>query len=75
MHAGIVLASGGGALGVLLGGTLPVARRASPNSARARDSAKRRTPTCCRAPSGSVWRALILWLLLMLLLTLANWAP
>ena len=24
---------------------------------------------------GLVWRALVLWLLLMLLLTLANWAP
>jgi hypothetical protein len=24
---------------------------------------------------GLIWRALVLWLLLILLLTLANWAP
>jgi hypothetical protein len=31
--------------------------------------------TFFRAPSGLIWRALVLWLVLMLLLTLANWAP
>ncbi|MEO8303066.1 MAG: CobD/CbiB family protein [Betaproteobacteria bacterium] len=73
-HAGIVLASGAGALGVKLGGALPVAG----------DKPELRPelglgdePDADLLPSavGLVWRALVLWLLLMLLLTLANWAP
>ena len=74
-HAGIVLASGAGALGVLLGGPIPVvgarARRYGPSSA----SANCLTPTFFRAPSGSSGARSCCGSLLMLLLTLANWAP
>ncbi len=73
-HAGIVLASGAGALGVKLGGALPVVGDKPdlrPELGLGED------PDADLLPSavGLVWRALVLWLLLMLLLTLANWAP
>jgi len=73
-HAGIVLASGGGALGVKLGGTLPVT--GAPPELRP-ELGLGEEPDADLLPSavGLVWRALVLWLLLMLLLTLANWAP
>ena len=71
---GVVLASGAGALGVQLGG----ARPGSGDAAGARpeigigDAVESEV-----LPSavGLVWRALVLWLLLVLLLSLANWAP
>jgi adenosylcobinamide-phosphate synthase len=73
-HAGIVLASGGGALGVLLGGPLPVAG-AEPEFRP--ELGLGEPPDADLLPSavGLVWRALVLWLLLMLLLTLAYLAP
>jgi adenosylcobinamide-phosphate synthase len=72
--AGIVLASGAGALGVILGGPLPSiagAPDARPELGMGED------PDAALMSSGVglVWRALILWLLLILLLTLANLAP
>ena len=73
-HAGIVLASGAGALGVKLGGPLPVFG-GSPEIRP--ELGLNDEPDADLLPSavGLVWRALVLWLLLMLLLTLANWAP
>ena len=73
-HAGIVLASGAGALGVILGGPLPVAG-GEPEFRP--DLGLGEVPDADLLPSavGLVWRALVLWLLLMLLMTLANWAP
>jgi len=73
-HEGIVLASGAGALGVKLGGPLPVSGEKPverPELGLGDD------PDAVLLPSavGLVWRALVLWLLLILLLTLANWAP
>lgn len=71
---GAVLASGGGALGVLLGGPLPgyggepVAR---PEIGIGEAVEAEILPSAV----GLVWRALVLWLLLVLLLSLANWAP
>jgi adenosylcobinamide-phosphate synthase len=74
IHAGIVLASGGGALGVQLGGSLPVVigePEVRPELGLGE------IPDADLLPSavGLVWRALVLWLLLLLLLTLAYWAP
>jgi adenosylcobinamide-phosphate synthase len=71
---GIVLASGGGALGVQLGGPLP----AVDGDSEPRPDIGTGDPVEVEVlPSavGLVWRALILWLLLVLLLSLANWAP
>ena len=74
-RSGILLASGGGALGVQLGGPLRDAgrraRRTVPSSAWATPS----TPDLLPSGVGLVWRALVLWLLLILLLTLAYVAP
>jgi adenosylcobinamide-phosphate synthase len=71
---GIVLASGAGALGVQIGGMLhhvggepyyrPELGLSEPVTADVLPSAV-----------GLVWRALVLWLLVILLVTLANWAP
>ncbi len=52
-HAGILLASGAGALGVLLGGTLPVLARRARVPARAGPRRRGRTPICC--PRRSRW--------------------
>jgi len=73
-HAGIVLASGAGALGVLLGGPIPVVG-AEPDERP--ELGLGDLPEADLLPSavGLIWRALVLWLVLMLLLTLANWAP
>jgi adenosylcobinamide-phosphate synthase len=73
-HAGIVLASGAGALGVKLGGPLPVAGdkpEVRPEIGLGDEPDAELLPSAV----GLVWRALVLWLLLILLLTLANWAP
>ena len=73
-HAGIVLASGAGALNVLLGGPVPVVG-AEPEERP--ELGLGDLPEADLLPSGVglIWRALVLWLVLMLLLTLANWAP
>ncbi|HVN34050.1 MAG TPA: CobD/CbiB family protein [Casimicrobiaceae bacterium] len=73
-HAGIVLASGAGALGIKLGGPLPEAGdkvELRPDLGLGDDPDAQLLPSAV----GLVWRALVLWLLLILLLTLANWAP
>ena len=73
-HAGILLASAAGALGAQIGGTLngpagepefrPELGLGDPADADLMPSA-----------IGLVWRALLVWLVLVLLLTLAYWAP
>ncbi len=73
-HAGIVLASGGGALGVQLGGALPVLG-AEPEYRPELGMGEPADGDLLPSAVGLVWRALVLWLLLILLLTLANWAP
>ncbi len=71
---GILLASGGGALGVRLGG--PLATVAGEREYRPEvgmgDNVE---PDVLPSGVGLVWRTLVLWLLLILLLTLAYVAP
>jgi adenosylcobinamide-phosphate synthase len=74
VHAGIVLASGAGALGVTLGGSLPV-WGGEPESRPELGLGEEADVDLLPSAVGLIWRALVLWLLLMLLLTLANWAP
>jgi adenosylcobinamide-phosphate synthase len=73
-HAGIILASGGGALGVVLGGALPVPG-GEPDYRPEIGIGEAADADLLPSGVGLVWRALVLWLLLMLLLTLAYWAP
>ena len=73
-HAGILLASGAGALGVILGGPLPVLG-GEPEFRPALGAGEEADVDLLPSGVGLVWRTLVLWLLLMLLLTLANWAP
>jgi adenosylcobinamide-phosphate synthase len=71
---GIVLASGAGALGVELGG--PVAVPGAPPRLRPTlGVGEGAEPEILPSAVGLVWRALILWLLVILLVTLANLAP
>jgi adenosylcobinamide-phosphate synthase len=71
--SGILLATGGGALGVLLGGPVPVAG-GLPEPRPELGVGDAVEPDVLPSAVGLVWRALILWLLLIFLLTLANWA-
>jgi cobalamin biosynthesis protein CobD/CbiB len=71
---GIVLASGGGALGVQLGGPLPMLG-GRPEFRPDLGVGEVVEPEMLPSAVGLVWRALLLWLLLILLLTLANLAP
>ena len=71
---GVVLASGAGALGVQLGGARPGdgdAAGARPEIGIGDAVESEVLPSAV----GLAWRALVLWLLLVLLLSLANWAP
>jgi adenosylcobinamide-phosphate synthase len=71
---GTVLASGAGALGVQIGGPLPQIGAEPfyrPDLGIGESMQSEMLPSAV----GLVWRALVLWLLLILLITLANWAP
>ncbi len=71
---GIILASGAGALGVQLGG--PVAQPGGDIQVRPELGMENAaTPEILPSAVGLVWRALVLWLVLILLITLANLAP
>jgi cobalamin biosynthesis protein CobD/CbiB len=71
---GILLASSGGALGVELGGPI-VTLSGEPEERPAMGLGEPADVELLPSGVGLVWRALVLWLLLTLLLTLANWAP
>ena len=73
MTIGILLASGGGALGVQLGGMLPTLV-GDPDVRPEIGTGDPVEPEVLPSAVGLVWRALVLWLLLILLLTLANLA-
>jgi len=71
---GLLLASGAGALGVTIGG--PLAMPAGPPRMRAElGLGEPAEPEILASAIGLVWRALILWLLVILLVTLAYLAP
>ncbi len=72
--AGIVLASGAGALGITLGGPLP-GPGGEPDYRPELGLGDEALPEMLPSGVGLVWRALALWMLLILLLTLANLAP
>lgn len=74
LEAGIVLASGAGALGVQLGGPLAMLG-AEPLGRPDVGLGDPPEPEVLPSAIGLVWRALILWLLVILLVTLANYAP
>ncbi|MEO5764320.1 MAG: CobD/CbiB family protein [Casimicrobiaceae bacterium] len=72
--AGIILASGAGALGVQLGGPIPLpGGELLPRPELGMGEPA--TPEVLPSAVGLAWRALVLWLLIVLLITLANWAP
>lgn len=73
IHAGILLASGSGALGVVVGGVLPTLGEPEfrPTLGMGEEPAADLLPSTVALG----WRTLILWLLLLLLLTLAYLAP
>ena len=73
-HAGILLASGAGALGVLVGGVLPTLGGA-PEFRPALGMGEEASAEMLPSTVALGWRTLILWLLLLLLLTLAYVAP
>jgi cobalamin biosynthesis protein CobD/CbiB len=74
LHAGILLASGAGALGVVLGGTLPTLA-GEPDFRPALGLGEDASADVLPSTVALGWRTLILWLLLILLLTLAYRAP
>jgi len=74
-HAmGIVLASGAGALGVVLGGPLP-APGGEPEWRPELGTGEVVEPEVLPSAVGLVWRALALWLAVILLVTIANFLP
>ncbi len=74
MTIGVLLAAGGGALGVQLGGLLPTLA-GDPDVRPELGMGDPVDPDVLPSAVGLVWRALILWLLVILLVTLANLAP
>jgi adenosylcobinamide-phosphate synthase len=74
MHEGILLASGAGALGVQIGGAMT----GSTGEAEFRPELGMGEPAdadILPSATGLVWRALLVWLAVLLLLTVAYWAP
>lgn len=71
---GVVLASGAGALGVQLGGSLP-GYDGQPDPRPEIGIGDSVEAEILPSAVGLAWRALVLWLLLVFLLSLANWAP
>ncbi|MDE2359605.1 MAG: CobD/CbiB family protein [Betaproteobacteria bacterium] len=71
---GVVLATGGGALGVQLGGPVP-GIGGEPELRPEVGTGEPVEVELLPSAVGLVWRALVLWLLLVFLLSLANWAP
>ena len=71
---GILLATGAGALGVVLGGPLPVLV-GEPEVRAELGTGQPATPEMLPSAVGLVWRALIMWMLLILVITIAYIVP
>jgi adenosylcobinamide-phosphate synthase len=74
VHDGILLASGAGALGCAIGGTLTTAT-GEPEFRPELGIGDAADTDMMPSAVGLAWRALLVWLVLLLLLTLAYWAP
>lgn len=74
MTIGVLLAAGGGALGVQLGGMLPTLS-GDPDVRPELGMGDPVEPDVLPSAVGLVWRALILWMLVILLVTIANVVP
>jgi len=73
-HEGILLASGAGALGCTIGGSL-TGPTGEPEFRPELGMGDVADPDIMPSAIGLVWRALLVWLVLLLLITLAYWAP
>ncbi len=71
LDQGILLSSGAGALGVKLGGPLRQygTIRARPELGMGEEA----DPACLQSAVGLIWRAVVLWLMLIGLVTVASW--
>lgn len=74
LHEGILLASAAGALGTLLGGTVS-GPAGEPEFRPELGLGEPADADTMASAVGLVWRALLVWLAVLLLLTLAYWAP
>ena len=74
LHEGILLASGAGALGCAIGGTLTTPT-GEPDFRTDLGMGEVADVDVMPSAIGLAWRALLVWLVLLLLLTLAYWAP
>jgi adenosylcobinamide-phosphate synthase len=74
LHEGILLAAGAGALGCAVGGTLTTPT-GEPEFRPELGMGEVADADIMPSATGLAWRALLVWLVLLLLLTLAYWAP
>jgi adenosylcobinamide-phosphate synthase len=74
MHDGILLASGAGALGVQIGGVM-TGSTGEPEFRPELGMGEPADVDILPSATGLVWRALLVWLAVLLLLTVAYWAP
>jgi adenosylcobinamide-phosphate synthase len=74
IHDGILLASGAGALGVQIGGVMTDST-GEPEYRPELGIGEPADVDILSSATGLVWRALLVWLVVLLLLTVAYWAP
>jgi adenosylcobinamide-phosphate synthase len=74
LNDGILLASGAGALSVIIGGTI-TGPAGQPEFRPEIGSGEPADSDVLPSAAGLVWRALLVWLAVLLVLTLAYWAP
>jgi adenosylcobinamide-phosphate synthase len=70
-EAGVILASGAGALGARLGG--PLANERGVNYRPALGTGDEPDVNYMQSALGLIWRTLVIWLIVLLLVTLARW--